>query len=239
MTSNDIKWHVHNQSFWLLPEKAAFWESEGVLLVADLHFGKVSHFQRQGIAVPRGAQRKTLDRLDDVIARTQPKAIWFLGDLFHSHPNEEWFEFQEWMRAHESLEHILVQGNHDIAKPTLYTSLGLAVHSSLLRHGLYFSHEPSDSFPKPSKPVTEQHPEALYRICGHIHPGVKLRTTGRQSMTLPCFFETNDHLVLPAFGEFTGLHCLPVPNDSEAYIVTEERLVLHSSLPSQSRSATR
>lgn len=234
MTSNDIKRCIHDQTLWLLPEKAVFWEDEGVLLVADLHFGKVGHFQRQGIAVPRGSQQKTLDRLDCVIQRIDPQEIWFLGDLFHSQPNEEWFEFQEWLAKHETLSCTLIQGNHDIAKPSLYASLGLEVHPMLSCHGFLFSHEPADYFPKAPTATHDHDSNDGFRLCGHLHPGVKIRSTGRQTLTLPCFFETKDHLILPAFGEFTGLHCLSVSNDCEAYIVTDERLILHSSLPPQS-----
>ncbi|RPF81011.1 MAG: ligase-associated DNA damage response endonuclease PdeM [Rhodothermaceae bacterium TMED105] len=234
MTSNDIKRIIHDQTLWLLPEKAVFWEDEGVLLVADLHFGKVGHFQRQGIAVPRGSQQKTLDRLDRVIHRTEAQAIWFLGDLFHSQPNDEWFEFQEWLANHDTLSCTLIQGNHDIAKPSQYTAIGLDVQPELSHHGLLFAHEPAHHFPKATTAPDDQGSSTDFRLCGHLHPGVKIRSTGRQTLTLPCFFESTDHLMLPAFGEFTGLHCLSVPNDCEAYIVTEERLTPYSSLPPQS-----
>jgi DNA ligase-associated metallophosphoesterase len=235
MTSNDIKRLIRNQTFWLLPEKAVFWEDEGVLLVADLHFGKVGHFQRQGIAVPRGSQQKALDRLDGVIYRTEPSQVWFLGDLFHSQPNDEWFEFQEWLAKHETLSSTLIQGNHDIAKPSLYTSLGLRVQPSISIHGLHFTHEPKSIFPKASTTTQQGDSNTPFYVCGHLHPGVKIRSTGRQTLTLPCFFETTDHLILPAFGEFTGLHTMKVLNDCEAFIVTEERVISHSSLPPQSK----
>jgi DNA ligase-associated metallophosphoesterase len=239
MTSNDIKKLIYNQSFWLLPEKGVLWEDEGILLVADLHFGKVGHFQRQGIAVPRGSQQKTLERLDGVIHRTEPKEIWFLGDLFHSQPNDEWFEFKEWLATNESLSCTLIQGNHDIAKPSLYSSLGLDVVPMVTHQDLLFTHEPDDHFPTLSNAAQQDDSSAPFRFCGHLHPGVKIRSTGRQILTLPCFFETKDHLMLPAFGEFTGLHHMNVPNDCEAYIVTEDRVIPHASLPPQSTFFTR
>ena len=41
--------------------------------------------------------------------------------------------------------------------------------------------------------------------CGHLHPGIRLRGKGKQSITLPCFFLSQHMGILPAFGSFTGL----------------------------------
>ena len=35
----------------LLPEKAVWIDSMGVLLIADLHFGKAAHFRKSGIPI--------------------------------------------------------------------------------------------------------------------------------------------------------------------------------------------
>ena len=36
----------------ILPEKAVWIDSMAVLLIADFHFGKASHFRKSGIPIP-------------------------------------------------------------------------------------------------------------------------------------------------------------------------------------------
>jgi metallophosphoesterase superfamily enzyme len=44
----------------LLPEKAVFWPAQGMLIIADIHFGKAASFRAQGIPVPRGTTTENL-----------------------------------------------------------------------------------------------------------------------------------------------------------------------------------
>ena len=51
--------------------------------------------------------------------------IIFLGDLFHSEQNNEWYLFESWVKK-QNLEIILIEGNHDIIPKFKYNStLGL------------------------------------------------------------------------------------------------------------------
>ena len=56
-----------------------------------------------------------------------------------------------------------------------------------------------------------------FNICGHVHPAVKLRGLGRQYMKLNCFYISDNQLILPAFGTFTGSHILK-PNKTDHVI---------------------
>ena len=60
---------VAGETLTLFPERAAFWQRENTLLVADVHFGKAAAFRAGGIPVPGGTTAEALGRLDDLIAQ--------------------------------------------------------------------------------------------------------------------------------------------------------------------------
>ena len=68
----------------LLPEKAVWIGSLRVLLLADIHLGKASHFRKSGIPVPEQVHDLDYQRLGKLIQDYSPKDVYFLGDLFHS-----------------------------------------------------------------------------------------------------------------------------------------------------------
>ena len=74
----------------LLWQKAVWLPHYKTLLAADLHFGKINHFRRAGIPVPPKANDRNTETLIDVLNETGAERVIFLGDLFHSHYNEEW-----------------------------------------------------------------------------------------------------------------------------------------------------
>ncbi|HEU4497559.1 MAG TPA: metallophosphoesterase, partial [Flavobacterium sp.] len=54
---------IKSQDFVLHPSGALFWEEKKALLIADVHLGKVSHFRKHGVAVPKSAVSKNFQRL--------------------------------------------------------------------------------------------------------------------------------------------------------------------------------
>ena len=44
---------INNHNFILHPSGAIFWLEKKTLFLADVHLGKVAHFRKNGIAVPR------------------------------------------------------------------------------------------------------------------------------------------------------------------------------------------
>ena len=74
----------------LLPEKAIFWAEEQMLIIADVHLGKVGHFRKAGIAIPKRMEQDDLAMVSDLIQEYEPVSIIFLGDLFHSEMNNDW-----------------------------------------------------------------------------------------------------------------------------------------------------
>jgi DNA ligase-associated metallophosphoesterase len=185
-----------NQTLLLLPEKAIFWEEERALIIADIHLGKVGHFRKAGIGIPKEMEQQDLALISDLIHEYKPVKIIFLGDLFHSDMNNDWDWLVMWRSLFKELEMVLVRGNHDILNQNFYKDLNFELRDTVGIGPFLFSHEPL----KPKQLLSTDQ----YVISGHIHPGVALKGGARQILTLPCFHFGEKQAILPAFGKFTG-----------------------------------
>ncbi len=202
---------INGQHFILHPTGAVFWEDHQMMLISDVHLGKVTHFRKFGAAVPSAVIHKNFELLDSVMRFFRPSRLCFLGDLFHSNINSEWQFFEDWT-ARYSTWIWLVTGNHDIISPLKYESLGMNIQDELVINDFLLTHHPVEK-------------EGFFNISGHIHPAVRLRGKGRQSLKLPCFFKTANQLILPAFGKFTGTHVLNVAEKDEVYACTPHEVL--------------
>ncbi|MGY6588657.1 MAG: ligase-associated DNA damage response endonuclease PdeM [Wenzhouxiangella sp.] len=183
------------QAMHLLPDRAVFWPAQNALLLADVHLGKDTVFRRQGLAVPAGVLEKDLARLDALLSQTRADRLMVLGDWVHAPPlgDEHWPEqIEAWRARHGKLAIDLVLGNHDRQLSCWLERWQITPHAGALElEGLRLVHEPDDARGKPG-------------LSGHLHPGIRLRQR-RDSLRLPAFLLGGEHLVLPAFGRFTGL----------------------------------
>src|ERR1700748_695420 len=178
-TGGGISFNLLNQDLLLLPQRAIYWQQEKALIVADVHLGKVGHFRKAGIAVPRDMEQSELAVLSDLIFEHKPEKLIFLGDFFHSDINSDWDWFILWRSQFSGLEIILVRGNHDIIDDSYYHQLNIQLYDHLLIGPFLMLHEPL---------TTDDLQQAEgYVFCGHIHPGVRLTGRGRQNITLSCF----------------------------------------------------
>jgi len=191
-----LDFHLLGHDLILLPQKAIYWTQEKALIAADVHLGKVGHFRKAGIAVPRDMEQTDLGELSDLIFECKPQKLIFLGDLFHSDLNADWEWLRLWRQQHKKLEIILIRGNHDIIHDDHYTALNISLYDELQIGPFLMLHCPLDS------EVLEKND--AYIFCGHIHPGVNLSGKARQSITIPCFAFGEKQAVLPSFGRFTG-----------------------------------
>lgn len=202
---------INNQKFILHQSGAVFWEEKKTLLISDVHLGKVTHFRKHGIGIPKEAIFENFNRLKQVLEIFDAETIVFLGDLFHSKINTEWNFFVEWLKGHPQ-KIILVEGNHDIISKINYEDLNIEIYSELVIDDFLLTHHPTEK-------------EGLFNFCGHIHPAIQLKGLGRQFLSLPCFFLKPNQLIFPAFGEFTGnAYMTPTEND-KAYAITKEGVI--------------
>lgn len=192
----------------LLPQKAIWWPATHTLLLADTHFGKVNHFRRSGIPVPQKASDKNWELMVELIHRKKPERIICIGDLFHSHYNSEWEAFGQLTRNFESIAFDLVIGNHDILSDLQYERNGIRVYDSLQLGPFLLKHHPE-----------ENNNHAGYCLSGHVHPGVRLRGKGKQSVMLPCFYFGERQGYLPAFGAFTGLASIQPKKEDRIFAI--------------------
>ena len=185
-----------DEDLTLLPEKAIYWSSKKILLIADVHLGKSSHFRKNGIAIPAASAKTDLDRLSILFQKVNPKKVIFLGDLFHSTHNQEWNSFENLLEQFLEIDFTLILGNHDILEERHYKESRLNVSNKLNITPFSLTHEPSEK------------KEKQYNLAGHIHPGVKLKGKGKLGIQIPCFYFGKHGGILPAFGNLTGLYSL-------------------------------
>lgn len=233
--TREVLWH--GKRFVLLSERAMLWPERAMLILSDLHLGKDAHLRRSGIPVPAGGQETTLERLETLIRRHRPARILVVGDLFHSRRNSGWDAFTAWREQRSEQEWVLVRGNHDILPLGSYREAGIEVVTEWREGGVRMAHEPdapaepdplADLQTEPVDPARAPEPaHALHpppTVCGHLHPGVRIALGGRQKVVLPCFHLSDERLILPAFGELTGLHALPVGRGELAFAMAEGRI---------------
>lgn len=182
----------------LLGARAAWLPGPQILLVADAHLGKAQAFRSLGVPVPSGTTAENLRRLSDLIEQTRPREVVFLGDLLHARQGQTRATMdavQAWRAQHGRLTLRLVRGNHDSRAGDPPPQWRIAVvDEPWVVDGWALCHHP--------RPVS-----GAYALAGHDHPGVTIGS-GVDRLRLPCFHVGASFTVLPAFGEFTGLHAI-------------------------------
>jgi DNA ligase-associated metallophosphoesterase len=203
----------------LLPERAAWLPETGLLLVADVHFGKAASFRRLGVPVPRGTTEANLARLDDLLERLpNVQELVFLGDFLHAATGRAPATLDAlgaWRARHAAKAMTLVRGNHDDRAGDPPASLNIDVVDEPWCHaGLALCHDPATA-----------RPPGLYGLAGHLHPVARIGR-GFDAVRLPCFHARADGvLVLPAFGAFTGGAAAQAGQGDRLYLVADDRVV--------------
>ncbi|MER5170541.1 ligase-associated DNA damage response endonuclease PdeM [Thioclava sp. GXIMD2076] len=174
-------------SFMVLSTGALYWPERRTLILGDLHFGKAERVARRGGALlPPFGDLDTLARLDATLFFTKPACVISLGDAFDD--DEAGRSLARSVKARlaaiaKVTDWIWITGNHDPGKHDLPGDI-----MPELRFGnLAFRHQaggPSGRGPD---------------ISAHFHP--KTRIAGRTARAL---LVGEEHMILPAFGTFTG-----------------------------------
>jgi DNA ligase-associated metallophosphoesterase len=196
----------------LLPQKAAFWPRERMLIIADIHFGKAAAFRSFGIPVPRGTTTENLQALDALIELTGARHVLFLGDFLHAraaHAASTQSAMLAWRQRRCDLILTLVRGNHDKHAGDPAVQLGIDLVDEPYTVGPYsFCHHPDIAAP-------------AYVLAGHVHP-VYVLATRSDALRLPCFIAGPQRMILPSFGAFTGGHALQPAPDERVWVSSGE-----------------
>lgn len=175
------------RNFIALASGALFCPDTSALILADLHLGKSERMARRGGALlPPFETRDTLNRLINVAQATNARQIFLLGDVFDDD------------RARESLD-----GADKAILQNILSSSPVTI--------LAGNHDPDSQAEAKFGNITLRHiAGAGPDISGHYHPKARLN-----NITRPAFLIGKNHLILPAFGTFTGgLHATePVLTD--------------------------
>lgn len=178
------------QIFTALADRALYWPQQRALIVADLHFEKGSAMAATGQFLPPYDSHDILARLRQQAQRVQAQRIYCLGDSFHDQraaarmPEAISEDLRQLAARHQI---IWIAGNHDGLSGSAW---GGEVADEVLMDGIILRHQ--------SK-ADEVRPE----ISGHYHPKLRLHLRGR-SLSRPCFLHSENRLLMPAFGSYTG-----------------------------------
>ena len=216
MSTQPVSFNIQEQTMWLSPERCMFWENQQALILCDLHLGKSGHFRKEGIAIPQQILEHDLSRLDGQIEYFLPTSLFIIGDLFHSRHNMEVNYFRRWREKNNEIAIHLIQGNHDILSIKMYEDLNIALHQEEWHLSAFvFRHE-----------SLKDRNKDKYEISGHIHPGIKMKGKGKQSLKFPCFYFTESEAYMPAFGKFTGLHVIEPAKSTSVFAIAGNQIIL-------------
>ena len=212
---------LDHRGLTLLHERAVWHAASRTLWVADVHLGKAAAFRALGQPVPTGTTRENFARLTALIERCGAERLIFLGDLFHSrHAHAPWLAraFHDWREHHRALNVVLIRGNHDhrAGDPSPEMRIAMTNEPSLIG-AIEGRHYPLDEADALQSGATV--------LAGHLHPAVRLRGRGHDSLRCPCFVLQGRQIVLPSFGEFTGGSVVAMGPTTRAVALTDAGLI--------------
>ena len=202
----------------LLSKRGIHWPDQQTLFIADTHFGKEATFRSAGLAVPRGSTQSTLTTIAQMVFECQATRLVLLGDMFHARSSisDDIRELiDRFFAAHPTLRFTLVLGNHDrgIRKLSNLWPIEI-VDSGTAIDEISISHIPQ----APS-------PQTKLLLCGHIHPAYRFSSQADSVGKLPCFWLSNQQLVLPAIGEFTGTQVIRPSKSDRAWVIVDNQIL--------------
>jgi DNA ligase-associated metallophosphoesterase len=206
---------IRDTPIQLLAERAVFLPHQKMLVIADLHLGKLVHFRRKGLFIPKGEVNEDLVLFERLINAHQPEEVVFLGDLFHSETNSDFQAFTNTISRFPEVRFTLTKGNHDIIPSALFTQIKMQVVNEVqLPRSISLCHQ------LPKTPAADH-----FYITGHIHPGYLLHGKARQTYRLPCFHQNSNCLTLPAFGKHTGLYFPEYQSGDLCFVVLGDQVL--------------
>ena len=195
----------------LTNQRILYWPREDTLVLSDLHLGKVAHFRKHGIALPRQIAERDIERLAKLITHYAARQVVITGDLVHAGANTEVKLFALLTSQFPDTTFILIKGNHDRFVDKKLSAIGLhAIYSSWNIGPIYFTHQYTPDLAD------------KWTISRHLHPGVRVQLPTKKYLRCPCYAVTENQVILPAFSLFTGLDTTSIPKDAKCYAFLEE-----------------
>ena len=177
-----------NHGLQICKEGVLFWLEKEIAIVSDLHLEKGSSYASSGQYIPPYDSEETLLKLLDILNNYRVKKVILLGDTFHDKdaflrmtPKVR-FLFEDFTKKYEV---IFILGNHE----NKIKIEGIKFHQEYILDDIHFLHEAIQ--------------KNINQISGHFHPVASIKVSSKK-ITSKCLIHSNNHLILPSFGEFTG-----------------------------------
>ena len=205
----------YNHKLQINKEGILFWLEKEIAIVSDLHLEKGSSFASTGQFIPPYDSEETLKKLLNVIDNYKVKKVILLGDTFHDKDafhrmsSKVRFLFEELIKNYEV---IFILGNHE--NKMKIDSINF--YQEYVVDNVRFIHEAVQ--------------ENINQISGHYHPVASIKVNSKK-ITTKCLIHTNNHIILPSFGVFTGGLKIHDPvlkpfisQDSNIYFLTKKSI---------------
>ena len=177
-----------NHGLQICKEGVLFWLEKEIAIVSDLHLEKGSSYASSGQYIPPYDSEETLLKLLDILNNYRVKKVILLGDTFHDKdaflrmtPKVR-FLFEDFTKKYEV---IFILGNHE----NKIKIEGIKFHQEYIVDDIHFLHEAIQ--------------KNINQISGHFHPVASIKVSSKK-ITGKCLIHSNNHIILPSFGEFTG-----------------------------------
>lgn len=165
---------------------ALFLTGEGLLVVADLHWGYSASHRVAGNLLPQWGDAELARRLRDLLARWPVRRFLWLGDSLHTLAGRSAAE-AFLASLPPSLDTVVLAGNHDRAwdraRPGPWDIPGFRFH-----HG----------------DQATAVPEGAVEVAGHVHPAVVLNDGAGGRARVPALVDGPRRLLLPAFSPWAA-----------------------------------
>jgi uncharacterized protein len=174
------------------------------------------------VPVPSGTTDSNLKKLSLLIEQLKATKVYVLGDLLHAVAAQDLSvvqAMQKWREQHSNVPIVLIKGNHDqnAGEPAAELNIQVVLEPYSVQ-GFNLLHSFKDDTTTPTQPLN-------FSFSGHVHPVVVISGKGRDRLRIPCFVVSQNHILLPAFGEFTGGFEVQSNKKNSLYAVTNNAVI--------------
>ena len=180
--------NFNNHKFQISKEGILFWFDKQIAIIADLHLEKGSSFGPSGQFLPPYDSEETLNKIFKTIKNHKIKTIILLGDTFHDKNAFDRMSekvFILFKSLIEKYEVIFILGNHE----SKFEIGRINFLNEYVIDDIHFIHQAL--------------PTSIFQISGHFHPVASVKSSIKK-ITAKCLLHTNNHIILPSFGQYTG-----------------------------------
>ena len=207
--------NFNNHKFQISKEGILFWFDKQIAIIADLHLEKGSSFGPSGQFLPPYDSEETLNKIFKTIKNHKIKTIILLGDTFHDKNAFDRMSekvFILFKSLIEKYEVIFILGNHE----SKFEIGRINFLNEYVIDDIHFIHQAL--------------PTSIFQISGHFHPVASVKSSIKK-ITAKCLLHTNNHIILPSFGQYTGGLNINNPvfkpfvnNESKIYMLTKKSI---------------